>query len=109
MDVLAGGTVAAHREAAVLLTRHDALPSVTQETLDALGVRGVIVGGPSAVSPEVEAQLVDQGPQTGTPRCCWSNCRRTASAPWSTSWGSTRPGSADGSGVLSAEAAWQSC
>lgn len=62
VDALAAGTIAARQDAAVLLTRHDLLPAATQEALDALDVEDVvIVGGPAAVTPEVEAQLVEQG------------------------------------------------
>lgn len=62
VDALTAGAVAAHQDAAVLLTTRDAVPSATQGALDALGVdEVVVVGGPSAVSPEVEAGLTAQG------------------------------------------------
>jgi putative cell wall-binding protein len=57
-DALAGGPLAAARSAPLLLTGRDALSAATREALRELGTRRVtILGGTSAIGPEVAAEL----------------------------------------------------
>lgn len=63
-DALAAAPLAHRREAPILLTEPDEVP---EDTLDALGDLGVdevvLLGGPGAISEDVEDQLVDEGYQ----------------------------------------------
>ncbi|AXV05029.1 hypothetical protein DVS28_a0322 [Euzebya pacifica] len=62
-DALAGGPWAARSGGPILLTRHGDLPEPTRaEILRLSPDRVVILGGPSAVSPVVEAELADLVP-----------------------------------------------
>ncbi|MCE0486113.1 cell wall-binding repeat-containing protein [Ornithinimicrobium sediminis] len=57
-DALAGGALAAHRDSPVLLVRRTSLPATVREELVRLQPRQVVVlGGPSAVSDAVAAEL----------------------------------------------------
>lgn len=59
-DALAAAPLSAARSGPILLTEPDAVPDETMDALDDLGVTDVIVlGGPSAVSEDVEAQLTE--------------------------------------------------
>lgn len=61
-DALAAGPLAAHRLAPLLLAPADGLPAVLVEELRRLGAhRAIVVGGPAAVGPEVEAELTALG------------------------------------------------
>ena len=61
-DALPAATLVGALDAALLLTRPDALPAVTAQTLEDLGVATVLVlGGPAAVSDAVLAQLRGSG------------------------------------------------
>lgn len=57
-DALSGSAVAGRLNAPILLTEQDDAPAATLQALDELGVDTVyILGGPSAVSAEAEAEL----------------------------------------------------
>lgn len=57
-DALAGASLAGAADAPVLLVAHDHVPDTTAEVLGELGVENVyILGGPLAVSGDVEAEL----------------------------------------------------
>lgn len=61
-DALAGGPLAAHHDAPLLLTGTDSLPEATAEELARLEPDTVLVlGGPQAVSDAVADQLADLG------------------------------------------------
>ncbi|MBW3619363.1 MAG: cell wall-binding repeat-containing protein [Actinobacteria bacterium] len=61
-DALAGGPLAAERDQPILLTRPDRLPSATLQAMRDLGTKDVVIlGGPAAVSEDVEAQLSRAG------------------------------------------------
>lgn len=61
-DALAGGALAAREGAPVLLTEPGHLPPIVSDELDRLGVATVhLLGGPRAISPAVEAELISRG------------------------------------------------
>ena len=61
-DALAGGPLAALVEGPLLLTSSDALSADTAAEIDRLGAREVILlGGPSALSSSIEADLAELG------------------------------------------------
>lgn len=63
-DALAAAPLAAAESGPILLTEPDALPQETADALEDLGVTDVIIlGGPSAVSEDVESELSDDGYQ----------------------------------------------
>lgn len=59
-DALAAAPLSAARSGPILLTEPGALPEDTVDALEELGVTDVIIlGGPSAISEDVEAELTD--------------------------------------------------
>ena len=57
-DALAGSTLAGVVNAPILLVTPNTIPAVTSSALSDIGVNDVVIlGGPNAVSPQVEAQL----------------------------------------------------
>lgn len=61
-DALAGAPLAAQASFPILLTAPGALPGAASDALDALGIRQVLLlGGPQAVSPAVEAAISAKG------------------------------------------------
>ena len=57
-DALAGAPLAAYEEAPILLVQRDTIPVATAEILRQISPKKIgILGGPAAVSPEVETQL----------------------------------------------------
>ena len=61
-DALASAPLAGELDAPILLTGQDEVPDVTLEALDALDTnRVIVVGGPAAVSVDVEDELRDRG------------------------------------------------
>ena len=63
-DALAAAPLAAAESGPILLTEPDALPDETMDALEDLGVTDVIIlGGPSAISEDVEAELTDESYQ----------------------------------------------
>jgi putative cell wall-binding protein len=61
-DALAGGPLAATRDAPLLLTGRDQLAEVTRQALSTLGTRRItLLGGTSAISSGLEAELGRQG------------------------------------------------
>lgn len=65
-DAMAAAPLAGELEAPVLLTAQDQVPPETLEALEELGTGEVtIVGGPAAVSLDVEQDLEDRGYQVG--------------------------------------------
>lgn len=57
-DALAGSTLAGAVKAPILLVTPTSVPAATSSALTDIGVREVVIlGGPAAVSPQVEAQL----------------------------------------------------
>lgn len=60
-DAISASAVAGDLTAPVLLVRPDSVPQPTADTLQALGVKSVVImGGPEAVSPAVEAALTER-------------------------------------------------
>ncbi len=61
-DALVAGTASAAQRLPLLLTDPQGLPSSTRSAIRALGIRRVLLaGGPAAVRPTVESQLVQAG------------------------------------------------
>ncbi|MGM0843737.1 MAG: cell wall-binding repeat-containing protein [Bacillota bacterium] len=61
-DALAGGPLAYHKDAPILLTGKNTLHPTVEEAIDMLGVTKVtILGGPSAISQTVETKLKNMG------------------------------------------------
>ena len=57
-DALSGASLAAAEDAPILLSRHDGLPSVTADEIVRLGAsRAILLGGTTALSPQVGADL----------------------------------------------------
>ncbi len=64
-DALSAATLAASDRVPILLTRPDELPEATEGVLEHDGIGEVrIVGGPAAVSEEVEAEVNESGHET---------------------------------------------
>jgi|GEM_PF-6767663 len=72
-DVLAAAPVAGAREAPVLLSEPDALPSTTRRELERLSpARSFLLGGPAALSAEVERATAEAvGARTIDPEGCF--------------------------------------
>jgi putative cell wall-binding protein/peptidoglycan/xylan/chitin deacetylase (PgdA/CDA1 family) len=80
-DALVSGSAAVEAGAPLLLTRRDVLPNVTASELVRLAPeKVVIVGGTSAVSGEVEDQIVALLPDTSIERLAGSNKYSTSVA-----------------------------
>jgi putative cell wall-binding protein len=61
-DALAASYAAGIAEGPVLLAAHDEVPDATMAALEELDVQSIVlIGGPAAISTEVEADLMDDG------------------------------------------------